>query len=400
MSRSLAVAVTFLGLFTMAPGSAAVGNLQTARVEPSVTVARPARVPASDVSVSAYPIGPRIIWADWAQTSSGTEQGVEISRDAGRTWTDVTPRWLRTAVEDRSISDLFPLDAFRAWVAFGGSYSQSIQTLASTSDGGRRWTVVGHAPSPGCQIQFVTPRVGWCPVIGAAAGSSSVYLYRTADGGRHWSLISRTPIFSHPKGALPYACDKKIAFTGVNVGWALLYCNGGLASLYETSDGGALWIRRQIAPPAFSFAYGGFTGIPKLNGKKGAVGYTFSMANGLLRTAVYVTGDAGTSWRAVVPPGGVRLWAVDALTASDWLLVSGSIVLTTTTAGKRWSAIKSNISFNPQDISYAYNLSWTPVAFVNDEIGWIVSSSPETGALLWRTSDGGLNWKRVVVPGE
>lgn len=133
MSRSLAVAVAFVGLSTMALGSAAVGNLQTARVEPSVTVARPARVPTSDVSVSAYPIGPRIIWADWAQTSSGIEQGVEISRDAGRTWTDVTPPWLRTAVGDRPISDLFPLEAFRAWVAFGGAYSQSIQTLASTS---------------------------------------------------------------------------------------------------------------------------------------------------------------------------------------------------------------------------------------------------------------------------
>lgn len=402
MRRLLALsAVLLAGTLGLSGGQveqvATLSSSTLAATGPTDPVTTPPRVPASKVIVySFFPVSTRTVWAYWADIN-GVEQGLELTNDSGRAWTDATPPGLDEAEGNKFILDVFALDALHAWATYGLPGSEGTQTMVSTSDGGRHWTVVGRIPGYGCQLQFVTPLDGWCPDIGAAAGSEGVDLYRTTNGGRHWTLVSSTTPQTHTPAALPFGCDKTIRFTSVDVGWAVFFCNGGLASLYETTDGGVRWIQREVATPPFSFAFGGFSGIPQVIGNEGAVGYQFVPANSFSRTVVYVTDDAGASWHAVVPPGPGRLWAVDALTPWSWRLIDGDEILATTNAGRSWSSFKSNVSFPPGNVS----LVPAPIDFLNGEVGWISSLSPQTGGYsLWRTTDGGSIWKRVTVPGE
>lgn len=339
----------------------------------------------------AWPIGTETAWV-WTQNLAGGPQALERSTDGGKDWTDVTPPGLDQQIGNRFISDFYGLDADHAWVVYGGVASSAAQIISSTSDGGRHWRVIGRRPSTyGCDLQFVTPTEGWCTVIGPAAGSESVELYRTLDGGKHWAVVSETsPSTVTPAGSLPFGCDKDIQFVNPSTGWAVFACAAGVASLYETTNGGKTWVSRAVAAPSGALEYGsGFVGIPVLDGADGAVGYTISGPSP--KSVAYVSSDAGASWHPVTPPGPPEPWLVDVINPLRWRLVHGDRILGTDDAGRSWYTITSDVSFK---LYYSY-LSPTPpvVDFATRNVGWIVSSS------LWRTTDGGSTWLRVAVPG-
>ncbi|MGD0385759.1 MAG: hypothetical protein ABSB73_06435 [Solirubrobacteraceae bacterium] len=342
-----------------------------------------------------WPLGARTVWV-WTQTDALVgAQALERSTDGGEHWINATPNGLRRSAGDHVISGFFALDAEHAWVVYGSVASAAEQTIASTSDGGLHWTVVGRRPgSYGCDLQFVSPKTGWCTLIGAALGSESVKLYRTGDGGRHWRVVSDSSPDATAPGSLPFGCDKNIQFTSVKVGWAVFYCADGAAPLYETTDGGATWVRRDIGGAAGrrSDEGAGFTGSPVLNGADGAVGYTIAPS----RTVVCVTTDAGASWASLTPPGQAKPWVVDVITALRWRLVAGDEVLATNDGGRTWTAIHADVSFN---LGFSFASPAPPsVDFATGEIGWIVTQAP-AGESLWRTIDGGSTWRPVVVPG-
>ena len=371
----------------------------------SVPGTHPKTAPASGQSVEeAWPVGPETIWAWTASLLAGDAQGLELSTDGGQSWSDVTPSGLSKAVDDDVITDLFALDAKRAWVTYGGAGSAAPQTIASTSDGGQTWSVLGRTPSSsgpssyGCELQFVNASDGWCTVIGGAAGSEGVDLYRTRDGGRSWRSISLTGPTKSSPGALPFACDKDIQFVSPTLGWAVFACNAGLPPLYETTDGGATWVRHDVpAPPVFSRANGsGFAGSPALAGDSGAVGFTCQIASAS-RSYVYTSSNRGRSWRVVVPPGAPAGWLVDTLSPTRWRLVNGDRILATDDGGRSWRTITSNVAFR---LSYSFGSPTAPVVdFVSGQVGWISSWSSQDGYSLWRTTDGASTWKRVKVPG-
>lgn len=88
--------------------------------------------------------------------------------------------------------------------------------------------MVGRLPSSyGCELQFVTPLDGWCPEIGAAAGSEGPKLYRTVDAGQQWRLVSVTGPAGNRPGSLPFGCDKALDLKSPTVGWAVFQCAGG-----------------------------------------------------------------------------------------------------------------------------------------------------------------------------
>lgn len=361
-------------------------------------------VPVSGLTVGPiWPVGANTVWAEWGQNlpggASGGAQGLERSTDGGKDWTDVTPPGLDRQVGDHFITDFYALDTDHAWVTYGGVASNALQTVASTSDSGRHWKVEGRSPSTyGCELQFVTALDGWCAAIGAAAGSEGVDLYRTEDGGKHWRLVSDTGPTTGSPGSLPFGCDKNIQFVSPSVGWAVFSCNGGgPAPLYESTNGGRTWVSREVTKPSGLFGYGGFAGVPALVGADGAVGYTFQLNGSTRRTVVYVSTDAGASWHAVAPPGRAEGWLVDTMTPLHWRLVNGDHILATDDGGRTWHTITSNVSFN---LFYDFTSPGPPVVdFVTNEVGWIVSTSG-AGTSLWRTTDGGSTWRRVVVNGH
>jgi hypothetical protein len=384
-----------------APGSAA-----TAGTSP---------VPGGQILQQAWTIGASVAWAWIHGENAGSPQGIELTVNGGKTWAHVTPPGLGIQTGDRFITGFYALDATHAWVTYGGIAENDRQTIAATSDGGRRWAAVSHeppspwnkAPSP-CSLDFVTPADGWCQATPVVIYSyEAVYLYRTTDGGRQWKLVYHTHLSgATPAGSLPLAGDKNIQFTSPAVGWAVLDSYGKpTAPLYETLNSGKTWIKRAVAnAPGPTDAGAAFAGQPLVTGGKGAVGYTMTgltssgpahgpVDNGSgLKTVVYVTTDNGATWHPVTPPGTREGWVVDPITPVRWRLVQGDHILATDNAGRTWRTITSNVSF---DIYYAFYDPTPPVVnFATSQVGWIVTSTS-----LWRTVNGGSTWHKVAVPG-
>lgn len=378
-------------------------------------IAAGAAVPGGQTLRQAWTIGSSVAWA-WTQgENTGSPQGIELTVNGGKTWTDVTPPGLGTQTGDRFITGFYALDATHAWVTYGGIDENDPQTIAATSDGGHRWTAVSHEPpspwngttSP-CSLDFVTPSDGWCEATPVVLYSyEAVYLYRTTDGGKQWKLIFDTPESgTSPAGSLPLPGDKNIEFSSPTVGWAVMDSYGiSAAPLYETLNSGKTWIKRTVAnAPGQTDGGAIFTGQPLVRGGKGAVGYTMSgvTSSGLahrpadngsgLKTVVYVSTDNGAAWHPVTPPGTIEGWVTDAITPVSWRLVQGDHILATGNAGRTWRTITSNVSF---DIYYSYDDPTPPVVnFATSDVGWIVTSTS-----LWRTVNGGSTWREVTVPG-
>lgn len=356
----------------------------------------------------AWVLGAGTVWA-WTQDETGSirgggAQGIELTVDGGVRWWDVTPPGLAVQGAKHWINGFFALNADDAWAVYGGLGAGAPQSIIATTDGGRRWRVIGAKP-PVCELDFVTVNDGWCAAIGGALGSATVTIYRTTDGARSWQVVSRTTPESRSRGGLPFPGDKNIEFTTSRIGWATFGTAGGVAPLFETENGGGTWIEQTVAPPPRRTGppprdgYGAnFAGAPVMTGRFGAVGYDVDQRVGV-RTIVYLTTDGGRDWRPVVPPGPAEPWLVDTLTERSWRLVSGNRILVTENAGRSWHTITTNHTFEP--LSYSFGSPTPPVVrFASDQVGWIVQQDPEASSnTLWRTVDGGRRWHQVTVPG-
>jgi photosystem II stability/assembly factor-like uncharacterized protein len=381
-----------------AKGAVSVVARTVATSPPAPAIPRSAHVAAGQTLRQVWPAGADTAWA-WTQDLSGAPQGLARTVNGGRTWASVTPPGLTRQLSGKVITGFFALGAQHAWVTYGGIKNGAAQHIAATTDGGRRWTVVGREPLTtvgfstyvyDCGLDFVTPSVGWCQAEPPYVGSEGVDLYRTTDGGRHWRRVSVTGPNANKPGSLPWGGDKDIQFTSRSTGWAS-FTGPKAAPLYETTNGGRTWIKRGVAaPPGGPIDSGsGFAGLPLVAGRRGAVGYTIDGSP--LKAVVYVSTDRGLAWRPVTPPGAPQGWVVDAISGTSWRLVAGDHILATDNAGRTWRTITSNVTFR---VYYAYDDPTPPVVdFVTSQTGWIA------GTALWRTTDGGHTWRRLAVPG-
>ena len=129
--------------------------------------------------------------------------------------------------------------------------------LASTTDGGARWTVQAtpagpenmcHNPSP--SFTAAGPRNWWLLCAGgAAAGSSTKALMRSPDGGQTWTVAASVPSLTAPvrPGSLSRQDGAVIAAGSAEVLW-LATPN----TLTESTDGGVTW-RQSLVNPQGTF---------------------------------------------------------------------------------------------------------------------------------------------------
>jgi photosystem II stability/assembly factor-like uncharacterized protein len=342
----------------------------------------------------AWPISSRTAWV-WTQDFNnlhGGPQAIDRTTDGGVTWSNVTPFGMVNQGGGHYIYGLFALSADDAWVTYDNADYAAPSTIAASFNGGRSWRIVGHTPRQGCTVQFVSREEGWCADNAGAAGSSLVTIYRTFDGGEVWhKVFENGDEYPMKKGSLPFECDKEMEFEPTGVGWAMFDCNGPIAPLYQTSDGGVTWVSRVANGPNHLVGEGAtFDGVPVIEGSNGAVGCT------LFPTSfVYVTNNGGRSFHVVMPPGKKRDWNIDVITPEKWKLVSGDRILSTRNGGRSWSTTIDDEHFNHGGGLSLQSPVSPSIHFVTYEVGWIINGFNS----LLRTTDGGKTWTTLPIPG-
>ena len=344
------------------------------------------------------PFGPNILWALTSNEvkSVGGGQGIEITTNAGRTWSNVTPPGLSVNGGDRYLSDVYALSPARAWITYGNA-GAGPRTLETTGDAGRHWTKVGVLPPTSCSLQFVSPLDGTCTVLGGAAGSMFITIYRTSNGGERWRKVfqNSSSTSSSSRGSIPFGCDKNVDFQSAAKGLTLFFCNGGSGALiYGTSNGGVTWTARRVLPPrSVPEGGGGFTGPAQFAGSDGAIPYEVGQ-----RSAVYVTNDDGESFHPVYPPGKLRPWKEDIVSPTEWRLTYGKEILGTNNGGSTWFEVTSNTVLQATDY-----LKGSPpggiVEFTNHVDSWLFENPYSLHSTLLHSTDGGSTWRAIVVPG-
>jgi len=335
-------------------------------------------------------VSPRIGWAlRWTSNPSSLAPSSLVparTTDGGSAWADVTPS--RARVTPTSASELFVLDAERAWLGVG-------TTLYSTSDGGASWTRLATFDQLG-SLDFVNAQDGWdMENLGAASGQDAVVIYRSTDGGRRWSLVARTPSLVGSGvglGGLTTYCDKSgLVFASPSDGWLTEYCNGGPPGFLTTHDGGSSWTRQALPVSPASCPDGCGVSPPTFFGSTGFL--TLEATAPML----FVTHDTGATWARVSLPANLsRFSTVQFVDARHGFVVpgnpaggvTGQVLYTTSDAGATWAPVHCDIGFN----------QYETFDFVSPEAGtiWIQAGDILGLTPIYRTSDGGRIWARFT----
>ena len=136
----------------------------------------------------------------WFGTGAGAEARVFRTRDRGRSWEDVaTP--LAHGTPTTGIASLAFLDDLRG-AAMGGDVGkpeQPTESVATTEDGGRTWTLAARPERPGAIFggAFVpgapTPTLVAVGPTGIAVSTDLAATWTTVDTLSHWSVAFGAP---------------------------------------------------------------------------------------------------------------------------------------------------------------------------------------------------------------
>lgn len=177
-----------------------------------------------------------------------------------------------------------------------------------TSDGGRSWTResasalsrVSLFGSNYASFSFVSNEVGWLAFGGEpGTGSEEKWLFRTVNGGRSWTQIASTPSFSSPITTLPTSPGlptggymKQVRFISPSVGYMVL-ARDGRGGVLKTVDGGIHWTGEQLLP---SNDYRS-TSIAEIATTTPFGGVAVTEAGSIWNQA-----NSGAAWKEIYPP--------------------------------------------------------------------------------------------------
>ncbi|MFH8788094.1 WD40/YVTN/BNR-like repeat-containing protein [Streptomyces roseoverticillatus] len=268
----------------------------------------------------------------WAAGTKGT---VLLTRDAGRSWRNVSPPGAG-ALEFR---DVEAFDARRAVVLAIGEGEAS--RVFRTDDGGTTWTETFRNADPkafyDC-LAFFDARHGIAlgdPVDGRFR------VLATGDGGRSWRLLPAAGMPAALPGEAAFAASGQCVVTarGRTGGRDAWIATGGAASsrVLHSADRGRTWTVTGTPVPAGDPARGVF-GLAFRDRAHGlAVGGDYRTGQPSGRAAA-VSGDGGATWAAAArPPGAYRsgvAWLPRSRTTALAVGPTGSDV--TTDGGRTW----------------------------------------------------------------
>lgn len=291
--------------------------------------------------------------------------------DGGRTWAGIPAPsvGVGSGPEADEIRFADPMDG---WV-FGH------QVLESTHDGGAHWS---NVPLPGGgSIQSLEAGAGFAyalVITGNGANPAPAAVYRTPAGADTWSVV--------PGGTVPNAVAGVVLVHGPSL-WMVVQPAAG-ASVFRAYSGGT-WATRSLpcqGPSGDAIAAADTVDM--------AVVCASGAAAGQQPKLVYVSADAGSSWKAAgsAPQGGDTLGLAMASTSS--LVISAasgaSELYGSFDGGRTWTTVEQDTSGG--------GLPWEDLGFTDASQGVVVEGQvgiPGSRTHLYITRDGGHSWSPV-----
>jgi photosystem II stability/assembly factor-like uncharacterized protein len=324
-----------------------------------------------------------VTWVD-------NSHGIWLTTNAGRSWRrSVPPNLAARGVAPGLISDVqfvnrrhgwmsVILDADPASLAKGGHHFE----IDRTTDGGRTWR---WSIPPGCfstcasgTLDFLDARHGYALADTLGTVRTPNKLFRTADGGQTWQLVARVPV----GGQLAFLNDREGFVVELQQLPGLL---GGIpepALLSHTNDGGRTWSSYPI-PPHSEWMQVPFTAFGRHLVVAGLAAHHINGPN-----AFYASDDGGKHWSLRTPPRGKRLpTSFSAGSPSMWALSAGHDLFVTHDAGQSWRKVVLH--------GLPPSVSIEKIVFSSSRIGWALLGPQFVGqyaSSLVRTTDGGLHW--------
>jgi photosystem II stability/assembly factor-like uncharacterized protein len=367
----------------------------------------------------------------WARADIDWGWFIAHTGDGGVTWTDQVVSSPGGAPDQRA---LWFLDSQHGWFLYGGS-------IYRTVNGGQTWQPSTPNRAVGWIVRFVNTNTGMAVGPGASGGAA---LLRTTDGGLTWSEVSVLPagaeaVWASADGTrlwvvgqngmisrsangganwTPVATPtgstlRHVQFSSSQQGFAA----GDNGVALRTTDGGATWtllnsgtnanISALAAPP---------TGQAWIYG----AGLRRSMDGGASWQALpYVAGDASSVRMASTSLGwaaaGAHLWrmagpggywtellstagakTVDAIDDLRAWALAGTTLQRTTDGGLAWATVNLPGVREARDID-----------FVDATRGWMVAQAdqmvggcPDYDEQIYRTTDGGQTWTPLLPGGS
>lgn len=289
---------------------------------------------------------PLLGYATTYNFSSGQERFILKTIDGGLSWDTLYTKTNGAFIE------LYFYDDSVGFVSHRDNY------ILKTTDGGENWYPVWEGMYYGVEsIYFSSSMVGY-------AVASYGVIYKTDDAGETWQECE-TKLISHDT---PYSTFFLDDFTG--------YIVGGYGQIYKTTDAANSW-------EPHSFSYSVFYTMSFVNNY---IGYA-SMQHELIKTI-----DGGINWE-IIDVGldnhtiinklqfvteDVGYWNERQYSNYDEFFV-------TTDGGQT----KEKIEFG-FEVSTIYSFF-----FLNQNVGYIDISFPNTSAGLFKTVDGGESWTKI-----
>jgi photosystem II stability/assembly factor-like uncharacterized protein len=313
--------------------------------------------------------------------------------DAGQTWHEIGP----SIPTDAVIQDVAFIESDTGWMLWTTARSEGIidYQLAQTADNGITWTIQSLALfEPGeiasnaekAEMDWFDAQTGWISVKQNSSSNFSLgTLFTTSDGGKNWS-----------RSALPVA--DRVNFSDPHTGWAV----GGPANdqVFHTQDEGANW--ESIQPANIPENVQTIVYPPHYANGQGALVTTHVGPENTLN--VYALESSLDGWQPVaqveldVQPGVIGLSVLDPQnfvavipgTTAVVRTIDGELTTLENTDGHSASIVELD--------TISLDVGWAKAVDADCDAGADSVSCSSTTSLL-QTTDGGITWEGINLPG-
>ena len=339
----------------------------------------------------------------WAVFASGL---IYATSDGGQTWIN------QPSGTGRRLFDVQFIDHLTGW-AVGGWQDGSPYLVLHTTNGGQTWEnqSFGSASNPTIQaVSFINAQTGW--ICGNAGGLP--FVQKTVDGGTSW-VNQVLPTFTGDGKS----CGD-IGFASADIGWATTNRNNQDGEVLYTEDGGTTWtIQTNTNCDQSNLDVQDAQHVALMCRDNGFTG----------QKIVKITTDGGTTWTTNNSP--TFSYNINYVGSSIWIGADVARILHSSDLGANWDYQFQ--SYYLQSVDWIDNNSaWIVSKFLDDPTGfalrtddggsnwfkdedtpsgnwvftldentaWImIQGSPLTEpAILYRTTDGGVNWITSTLP--